>query len=474
MTSALAALRNLASGLGLVVLAAAACGIAAGAAVSGDLMVLGCLACAAAVPFALVFIERASAWDGRQAYRMIIILTIALSAVVRLRAIDDKSIDAQILVKLLAIGLTGLMAAAAFPRIGLQRHSQAFFVWCAFLVYTMMTSFLTATPALSLVETTSNLAAFLLLYSAAHLLNRDNLVKAMVASCFILCLLSLAAYGGMPSLGRMSDWVNGAFVPTWRLQGVFGTANAAGGAAAIGIILTLLLSRGSRSHPLDLMLLGVFLVCLILSNNRMAMAGLAATLLYASWASGNKALKLAVFALAVGIIILIYLGTGDELLEFLSRSGSPDEITSGTGRSRIWAVVLELWSEQPLLGYGAGSAKYILPKNPLLFTAAAHAHNLFLNVLFSGGLVGLLLFGWGLVLAMRQAIGGKEHGVFALLIFFMVYGITEPTIGGLVSFVPMAFYTAIVLAIAPSRDRGADEARDGRYAQGASLKAASS
>ncbi|MFP3381440.1 hypothetical protein SB767_34540, partial [Bacillus sp. SIMBA_069] len=61
-----------------------------------------------------------------------------------------------------------------------------------------------------------------------------------------------------------------------------------------------------------------------------------------------------------------------------------------------------------------------------------------------------------------------------LLIFFMVYGITEPTIGGLVSFVPMAFYAAVVLAIAPSRDRGADEARDRLYAQGARLEAASS
>ncbi len=429
--------------------------VGAAAAVNGDVLALACLAGAGAVPFALVFIERALAWDGRHAYRMIIVLTIALSAVLRLRAIDDKSIDGQILLKLAAIGLAGLMAAAGLLKAGLQRRSPALLIWCAFLAYMMTTSLLTATPALALVETGSNLAAFLLLYGMALLMGRGNLVKAMIASCFILCLLSLAAYGAMPSLGRMSDWVNGAFVPTWRLQGVFGTANAAGGAAAIGIIMTLLLAGSHENRWFCLALLATFAACLALSNNRMAMAGLAAALLYASWVRGDQALKLGGLALAAGLVILAYLGFGDALLELLSRSGSSDEITSGTGRTRIWAVVLQLWSEQPLLGYGAGSAKYILPKDPLLFSAAAHAHNLFLNVLFSGGAVGLLLFLGALGTALRQAAGRRDHGTIALLIFFMVYGITEPTIGGLVSFVPMAFYAAAVLAMAPPGRRDA-------------------
>lgn len=458
----------LASMVGTMLLAAV-CAIAAGAAITGDVLALGCLLGAVAVPFGLIFVERALAWDGRHAYRMIIVLTIILSAVFRLRAIDDKSIDAQILLKLAAIGLTGLMVAAAFLQIGLQHHSQAFFVWCAFFVYTMLTSFITATPALALVETISNLAAFLLLYSASCLLNRDNLVRALTASCLILCLLSLAAYLGMPSLGRMSDWVNGSFVPTWRLQGVFGTANAAGGAAAVGVILTLLSPALAGTRWPRLAAVGVFAACLVLSNNRMAMAGLGAALFYANWAKGNKALKLAIVAFVASLVLLVYLGAGDELLELLSRSGSSDEITSGTGRTRIWAVVLQLWSEQPLFGYGAGAAKYILPKNPLLFAAAAHAHNLFLNILFSGGVVGLFLFVYGLGIVARQAASREDHRTIALLIFFMVYGITEPTIGGLVSFVPMAFCAAMIPGIAPPPARVAGESHDELSSQGVRL-----
>ncbi|WP_448956240.1 O-antigen ligase family protein [Labrys neptuniae] len=451
MMAALATFRTMTSIAMLAGLAAAAVFLAGASAIQGDFIALACLAGACLVPPALLFSERALAWDGRFAYGMIVILVIILSAVFRLRAIDDKSIDGQILLKLLAIGLTGLMAATGLARIEGRRHTMALFVWCAFLTYTMMTAFITATPALALVETGSNLAAFLLLYCAACLLGRSNLVKVMIASCFVLGLMSLAAYAAMPALGRMSDWVNGAFIPTWRLQGVFGTANAAGGAAAIGIILTLLLSDLRENRMLCLVLLAVFGLCLVFSNNRMAMTGLAAALVYANWVKGNQALKLALVILAAGLALSAYLAAGDELFQFLSRSGSAEEITSGTGRTRIWAVVLQLWSEQPLLGYGAGSAKYILPKNPALFTAAAHAHNLYLNILFTGGAVGLLLFLWGLVLALRQAGQRRDHGTIALIIFFMVYGITEPTMGGMVSFVPMAFYLAAILALSLHR-----------------------
>ncbi len=436
--------------------------IAVASIAAGDVLALACLLAAAAAPFGLVFIDRAAAWEGRDAYRMVIFLIIVLSAVFRLRAIDDKSVDAQILLKLLAIGLAGLMAAVGLVRADPLRHGPALPIWCAFFAYMMMTSFITVTPTLALVETGSNLAAFLLLYCTAGLLGRDNLVRALIASCFILCLLSLGAYIVMPQLGRMSDWVNGAFTPTWRLQGVFGTANAAGGAAAVGIILTLLLPVRSGSRLLRLTGLGVFALCLLLSNNRMAMAGLGAALLYASWPKGGWALKLAIVALATGLILLIYLGAGDGLLQVLSRSGSSDEITSGTGRTRIWAVVLELWSEQPLLGYGSGAAKYILPKNPLLFTAAAHAHNLFLNILFSGGIIGLCLFVSGLGVAGWRAVKRADRQALALFIFFMAYGITEPTIGGLVSFVPMAFYAAVVLAINPSPGLGFGKTRPGQ------------
>ncbi len=134
-----------------------------------------------------------------------------------------------------------------------------------------------------------------------------------------------------------------------------------------------------------------------------------------------------------------------EILAGVSRSGSVDEITSGTGRTRIWAVVIDLWTQRPLFGYGAGSAKFILPVHPLLFEAAAHAHNLYLNILFAGGLVGLGLFLTAVVTATRAAWRQHLHSVIALIVFLLVYGITEPTIGGIASFLAMTFYAMLIL-----------------------------
>ena len=442
-------------------LALAAAALVTLAALRQEYLVVLVIGGAILLPPALVFVQRAVIWDGRLAFAMSVLLIVAISAVLRLRDIDDKSIDAQILMKLAAVGMMGLMAVTALARMEMRRHSPDFLIWSLFLFYSMLTSLIAVQPAMALVETSSHLAAFVLLYGMARLLGRVNFINGLIASCFILCLMSILAYVAMPSLGRMSDWVNGAFVPTSRLQGVFGTANAAGAAAAIGLILTLFLSDIPKARPLFFALMAAFSICLVLSNNRMSMTGFAAAALYVYMRKGDLRLKLAVGVLLLGLTMLAYLGFGQEMLESLSRSGSADEITSGTGRTRIWTVVLQMWSEQPILGYGAGSAKFILPKNPLLFAAAAHAHDLYLNVLFSGGIVGLGLFLWGLWVSLRSAAAQQDHGTVSLLVFFLVYGITEPTLGGLVSYVPIGFYAAAILAMPLWASKAAGFAGDG-------------
>ena len=51
----------------------------------------------------------------------------------------------------------------------------------------------------------------------------------------------------------------------------------------------------------------------------------------------------------------------------------------------------------------SGSALYILPVHPDLFQAAAHAHSLYLEQLFSGGIIGLGLFVSSILLTMVLA-----------------------------------------------------------------------
>jgi O-antigen ligase len=210
-------------------------------------------------------------------------------------------------------------------------------------------------------------------------------------------------------------------------------------------MLTALMSGIAWRRPLFIVLITPMLFCLVASNNRMSIAAMGAGFLYVYLRRGSFGLKAALVILIAALVAIVMATFGDAILAGVSRSGSVDEITSGTGRTRIWAVVLDLWTQRPLFGYGAGSAKFILPVHPLLFEAAAHAHNLYLNILFAGGLVGLGLFLTAVVTATRAAWRRGLHSVIALLLFLLVYGITEPTIGGIASFLTMTFYAMLIL-----------------------------
>ena len=441
--------------------------IGAAAWLEGETVALAILLATAALPVLIFVGAQTLRWQPGFAVPVGVALLVVQCATFRIRDIADKSIDIQILLKLACIGGMLLLAATALrpPRVGRAEQGvqpAGLFVWIAFLGYTILTSLYSVSPATSFIETVSNLAAFLYLWGLQRQLGADRLVRALIASCVVLCGLSLVAYVAMPELGRMADWVDGAFVPTSRLSGVFGTANAAGAAAAIGVILTVLFSGLGPRRWTYWAILAPMLACLVLTNNRMAVFAVALALAYVYLTRGGVALKLAVGVLTAGVLALLIANFGDAILGSLSRSGSAEEITSATGRSRIWAVVLELWSQQPLFGYGEGSAKFILPKHPLLFAAAAHAHNLYLNILFSGGIVGLGLFVTGLIMALRTAIARRDHALIALFVFECVYGLTEPSIGGLVSFLPISIYALAVLTYDPQTRRRAPAFAPGR------------
>jgi O-antigen ligase len=56
-----------------------------------------------------------------------------------------------------------------------------------------------------------------------------------------------------------------------------------------------------------------------------------------------------------------------------------------TGRTQIWVETLQLWAERPLMGYGMGQFKFLVPAAVSTYT---HPHNAPIQFLFQWGLVG--------------------------------------------------------------------------------------
>ena len=274
-------------------------------------------------------------------------------------------------------------------------------------------------------------------------LTRIRAIEIMMLVALLMCIGSIFVYFAVPSMGRMQAWTDGAtFGDTGRMKGLTGSANAIGMIAALAIVLAILYYRsfGRFGRRLAIVLIPSALACLILSNNRSSMLAIAVAIWFAFLCRGDTGFKIVLSAAAAlfgGLVLMVF---SDEIFSLLSRSGKADEITSATGRSLIWSVVLELSAKRPLLGYGYTSALSLLPTDPRLFNVAAHAHNMFLELLFAGGIVllGIFLYvSYRTFVAMYQLRAINEAAVF---IFFLTRGLTEAgPFGGMTGYTSVAF-----------------------------------
>jgi O-antigen ligase len=183
----------------------------------------------------------------------------------------------------------------------------------------------------------------------------------------------------------------------------------------------------------------------------MAIVGLAGSALLVFLCSGDFWIRgIAALMLGATLVIVIYI-FNDPILAGLARSGSPEELLTATGRTNIWEAAIALWLEHPVFGLGFNSSLQILPRRADLFTAAAHTHNVFLEILFSGGLVGLGLFTAALIATVRRAAMCHRYSEIGILTFFVIHGLTEPLVFGTIAFPSLAFFAAVVLAFTCDR-----------------------
>jgi O-antigen ligase len=168
-------------------------------------------------------------------------------------------------------------------------------------------------------------------------------------------------------------------------------------------------------------------IALLASNSRTSLASLMGAIMIAHILRFNPALLAGFFIVVCTGIIVAFNLDYDALFTLLSRTGDPTEITTGTNRSMIWAESLRLIAERPVLGWGYASAVYVLPahSNEIGF-AITQAHNAFLQILLTTGIVGLALFLGTFAVKAYFAFKAKDSLNIAFILFLMFVGIMEP------------------------------------------------
>jgi O-antigen ligase len=164
-----------------------------------------------------------------------------------------------------------------------------------------------------------------------------------------------------------------------------------------------------------------------MTNSRGPLAG-TLIILFIVYMLRWRRLYIAVATFSIGLLALaIMLPKGEAfLLKMVSRSGDVGEITSFTGRTEIWNAVLKLSAAEPWMGYGYASSVFVLPQHASeVGFATSHAHNVFLQLLLTTGVVGVALFVLSYIAVMARAAVQRDRIVFAMLLFVLFNGITE-------------------------------------------------
>lgn len=122
-------------------------------------------------------------------------------------------------------------------------------------------------------------------------------------------------------------------------------------------------------------------------------------------------------------------------------------------RGHLWEIATAAWADSPWFGYGAGGWGKLYTERGLIEAGAIYSpHNQWLEVTFAGGLVGITLFAWWLITAVRAGRSNIQRTAL-ILVPALVVGITErPWSFGLPDWLTWA-----LLAVCLGQDLGVHE-----------------
>jgi len=290
--------------------------------------------------------------------------------------------------------------------------------------------FFSEAPISSLRSFRTGLSKFLLIFALAVRVYQEpgsvrRLLYGLIASSTLVTVYGIVGY--------FFRWP-AAIEPGGQAIGPFDHHNTLGQYLALHITILLGLFLWEERTSLRLLwgiLIPLQLSLLLLCQSRTALVGLILA------GGALFSLQREVRVIVACSLILVTLGWGlsqNRLLARFRTIAEPRTYETGiASRYQIWGETLEWIGEHPWVGHGYGGRRFleISRSRSLIEFAVPHAHNLFLQVLFESGVLGLMAFlllffgaAWeAFRLRHRSAIYPLLFSLF-VLIFFL--SLTEP------------------------------------------------
>lgn len=276
------------------------------------------------------------------------------------------------------------------------------------------------------------------LYFAARYSLREQL-KLLAVTFSVVVLLSIATALALPDYGVMTFQEGGFHQGAWR--GIYIHKNGLGRMMVLSALVFLLSvnsSRKYRSIAWAGFVLSIALIVLSTSKTALAILFISIALLpfYKAlrWRS-SLAICLAIATIFIGgSVAVLLVSNAEAILGVFGR-----DLTL-TGRTDLWAAVLDKIGERPWLGYGYGgfwrswegeSAQVL----SIVRWAAPHSHNGFLDLCLDLGLLGLLTFAfiflavcWRSIICLRSIRTSEGLLPIGYLTFLLLANLTESSL----------------------------------------------
>lgn len=345
----------------------------------------------------------------------------------RLEAVNRGSSSARIALALM--GLTALVVPSQFT---FRWQSPVFWSIAAYVGWLFCTSLW----SISLGLTIHKLAVVALFFSAALGISRHltltELVRMLAGGCLLLMLV-----------GVFAEIVLGTFQPfgAYRFTGTTHPNTESTYASIVCLSASCMVHSGKRWKWLPPVAFFIGFVLLVLTKSRTSLGAMIVGLIAMQTLrlrGGQRLLFVASMLLLIGggAAVSTFVGS-----QFRSQVGSAaamgrtEDVGSLTGRVPLWEELLHEVKKAPWLGHGylaywdADRVEYL---SDLFAWEIPHGHNMYVDVLLDGGMIGLVLYLTiyltGLVVSARYYLRTGEPGaaiVFGILVFVMIHGSAE-------------------------------------------------
>lgn len=330
------------------------------------------------------------------------------------------------------------------PRRPLSPATAALTLWLVWAGLGLFTSVDVRQTALAIAFMTGNVVGF------TWFLRRFG--RRAVASAHVIMLSAFI------TIGLSADFLLG--FDGGRADGLSPSINGFAITAVLLLVWTMILRR-FQPELWQFAPIAIAVVAILASGSRAAIISMLLTALVLGKRPKPSVLVPGVAALAVLVVLVSAIGILN--LERPSNGGE-ETIVTLTGRSNVWARAVDLVEDRPIAGYGMRTGETIWTNEYLRTRVnfeAGNAHNSWLEVAVSTGLVGVGLFASAMVLA-AAALWKKrdrEMALLAMLVLFML-GLSEAIIDG----ASLGFIQLVVICAGAQ-----DFDRDGTGSLGASI-----